>query len=185
MGKIETLASNFERHLAVPWQRTVSGAQRVMLLIYDKDDERRLRARMAEFEIKTRNAGYSWLQHDCTATFSSWLADAEYKDQYFEYPKDLDLKIEGEFKNHVVAGLREALRSSDDNTVVALTGVASLYGFARISEIIRAVEPDIMGRLIVFFPGTKEGSNYRLLDARDGWNYLANSISAQNSEGMV
>ena len=70
-------------------------------------------------------------------------------------------------------------------TGVALTGIASLYGFAHISEVIRGVEPDIFGRLIVFFPGAKEGSNYRLLDARDGWNYLANSISAQSSGDMV
>jgi len=25
----------------------------------------------------------------------------------------------------------------------------------------------------VFFPGEHEGNSYRLLDARDGWNYLA------------
>jgi hypothetical protein len=30
---------------------------------------------------------------------------------------------------------------------------------------------DIKGRLVVFFPGHLERSNYRLLDARDGWNY--------------
>ena len=93
------------------------------------------------------------------------------------------MKIEGEFKDHIVAPLRECLRSTNDNTVVALTGVASLYGFAHISEIVRAVEPDIQGRLIVFFPGAKEGSNYRLLDARDGWNYLANGITAHGSGG--
>ena len=76
-----------------------------------------------------------------------------------------------------------SLKSLD--TVVALTGVASLYGFAHISEIVRAVEPDIQGRLIVFFPGAKEGSNYRLLDARDGWNYLANSITPHNARGTA
>ena len=57
-------------------------------------------------------------------------------------------------------------------------GVASLYGFMRVSELIRSVEPSIHGRLlIVLFPGTKNENNYRLLDARDGWNYLANSIT--------
>ena len=185
MGKVELLAANYERHLSVPWQRSVSGAQRVMLLIYDKEQERSLRARLGEFEIKTRKANHDWLQHDCTIVFSQWLANDEYRDAYFESPDDLAMKIEGEFKEHIVESLREKLRSTNDNTVVALTGVASLYGFAHLSEIVRAVEPDIPGRLIVFFPGTKEGSNYRLLDARDGWNYLANSISAQSSGDMV
>ena len=81
--------------------------------------------------------------------------------------------------------LRERLRSVTENAVVALIGVASLYGFAHISEIIRAIEPDIQGRLIVFFPGSKEGSNYRLLDARDGWNYLANGITAHSTGGAA
>ena len=37
--------------------------------------------------------------------------------------------------------------------------------------------PDIAGRLVVFFPGSRDGNTYRLLDARDGWNYLAHSIT--------
>ena len=185
MGKVELLANNYERHLSVPWQRSVSGAQRVMLLVYDKEQERSLRARLGEFEIKTRNAGHEWRQHDCTTVFSQWLATDEYRDAYFEYPEDLLMKIEGEFKEHLVQSLRKTLRSTSENTVVALTGIASLYGFAHLSEVVRAVEPDILGRLIVFFPGAKEGNNYRLLDARDGWNYLANSISAQSSGDIV
>jgi hypothetical protein len=185
MGQIEDLATNYERHLSVPWQRSAVGAQRVMLLIYEKDHERALRARLGEFEIKTKNKGHEWHEYDCTKIFSQWLANDEYNDAYFESPEDLAMKIEGEFKDHVVSLLRERLRSVTDNAVVALIGVASLYGFAHISEIIRAIEPDIQGRLIVFFPGSKEGSNYRLLDARDGWNYLANGITAHSTGGAA
>ena len=184
MNQIDSLASNYARHLAVPWQNSVSGAQKVMLLIYDKDLERSLRARVGEFEIKTRDAGYNWIEHDFTQAFSEWLSADEYQEAYFEEPEDLTMKVEGEFKDHTVACLRATLQVADENTVVALTGIASLYGFVHISELVRAVEPDISGRLIVFFPGAKEGSNYRLLDARDGWNYLANSITAQNTEDM-
>jgi hypothetical protein len=61
--------------------------------------------------------------------------------------------------------------------VLGLVGVAALYGFLRVSELIRDVEADVQGRLVVFFPGLKDGSVYRLLDARDGWNYLANCIT--------
>lgn len=181
MNKIDSLAYNYARHLEVPWQSSVSGAQKVMLLIYDKELERSLRARIGEFEIKTRDAGYNWVEHDFTRTFSEWLAADDYRDAYFEEPEDLTMKVEGEFKAHVIESLRAQLLDADENTIVALTGIAALYGFVHISELVRAVEPDIRGRLIVFFPGTKEGSNYRLLDARDGWNYLANSITAQNS----
>ena len=40
--------------------------------------------------------------------------------------------------------------------VLAVTGTASLYGFVRLSEIIRDVEADVRGCLAVFFPGTKD-----------------------------
>ena len=46
---------------------------------------------------------------------------------------------------------------------------------------LRLVERDIKGRLVVFFPGQYEHNNYRLLDARDGWNYMAVPITAHGS----
>ena len=44
MGRIEDLAEQYGRHIATPWQRTVAGAQRVVMVIYDKELERALRA---------------------------------------------------------------------------------------------------------------------------------------------
>jgi hypothetical protein len=93
----------------------------------------------------------------------------------------LRIKLDGEFQEHVAEHVRARLRSgdaeADKNTVVALTGLGSLYPFAHISLLMRAVEPDIQGRLVVFFPGSKNGNNYRFLDARDGFNYLGTSIT--------
>lgn len=177
MGKIEDLAAMYERHIRAPWQRTVAGAQRVMMVVYDKELERTLRARMAEFEQRTVAAGHEWVEYDCTRSFAEWMAGDEYREAYFENPDDLTMKLEGEFVDSIVGPLRDLLRKSDENTVVALSGVASLYGFAHISDVIRAVEPDIRGRLVIYFPGSKDGNNYRLLDARDGWNYLASGIT--------
>ena len=39
----------------------------------------------------------------------------------------------------------------------------------------------IAGRLVVFFPGEHDGNSYRLLDARDGRNYLAIPIEVNGS----
>jgi hypothetical protein len=89
----------------------------------------------------------------------------------------LDLKLEAEFATHVAERIRATLRECGPRSIVALIGVASLYGFLHVSQLVRSLEPDIRGRLGVFFPGTKEGNNYQLLDARDGWNYLAIGIT--------
>ncbi len=177
MGKIEDLAVVYERHVGVPWQRSVAGAQRVMLVVYEKELERTLRARMGEFEQATRRSGHDWTLVDCTRWFAEWMAADEYRESWFEDPDLLGMKLEGEFREHVANRLRAELEPVGENGVVALLGVASLYGFLRVSEVIRAVEQSIRGRLVVFFPGTKNESNYRLLDARDGWNYLAQGIT--------
>ena len=69
-----------------------------------------------------------------------------------------------------------------DNSVVAVFGVAALFGFTRVSEVVKLVEPHIRNRrLVIFFPGEYDQHNYRLLDARDGWNYLAAPITLDST----
>jgi hypothetical protein len=46
--------------------------------------------------------------------------------------------------------------------------------------VLKKVVNDIRGRLLVFFPGEYEDNIYRLLDARDGWSYLAVPITLHN-----
>ena len=45
-------------------------------------------------------------------------------------------------------------------------------------EVVDDIAPLVTGRLLIFFPGAYENNNYRLLDAYDGWNYLAVPITA-------
>ena len=177
MGRIEELAAVYERHVSGPWQRGVSGAQRVMLVVYEKELERVLRARIGEFEQATRRGGHDWTLVDCTRWFAEWMAGDEYREAWFEEPGLLGMKLEGGFRGEVAGRLRTRLDAADEDCVVALLGVASLYGFVRVSEAVRSVEQAVRGRLVVFFPGTKNESNYRLLDARDGWNYLARGVT--------
>ena len=177
MNQITKLAAIYQRHITVPWRRTMAGAQRVMIVVYAKERERALRARIGEFEEATRNAGHNWTLADVTPWFAEWMAADEYQDAYYEEPELLGMKLEGEFKEEAAKRLSTVLEGVDDNTVVALLGAASLYGFLRVSELIQSVEPSIRGRLAVFFPGTKNDNNYRLLDARDGWSYLAQPIT--------
>jgi hypothetical protein len=68
--------------------------------------------------------------------------------------------------------------SVNENTLVAICGIGSLFGLTSASSLLEKIAPQIKGRLLVFFPGQRDGSNYRMLDARDGWNYLAVPTSA-------
>ncbi len=179
MARIEDLADLYAQHIATPWQRTVAGAQRVVMVAYDKELERVLRARKGEFETRTKEAGHDWHEVDITTAFSSWLAADDYREAYFESPEDLQMKLEAEFPDFVADRIRAVLSRADvhSDSVVAVFGVASLFGFARFSQLLKLIEGDVKGRLVVFFPGQYEQNNYRLLDARDGWNYMAVPIS--------
>ena len=87
-----------------------------------------------------------------------------------------------------VHGLVERIKTTivteaTPNTVVALMGVGSLFGLARVSSIVEGIKDTVGGRLVVFFPGEYHPENhaYRLLDARDGWNYLAVPLLAKEA----
>jgi hypothetical protein len=178
MNQIEALAKAFAEFVQLPWSRTVVGAQRVWFAVYDPAQERRLRLRLTEFEIATKEAGHQWVEIDITNAFAEWMATQDYRDTYFEDPEALlDLP---EFTIYLTQRIIDALQQPgvDNNTVVAVIGLATLFGLVSASEVFEKVTPTIQGRLLVFFPGQREGSNYRLLDARDGWNYLAIPITA-------
>jgi len=182
MGRIEQLADRYRNHVGAPWQRNLAGDQKAIFVVYPKTDERKLRARLALFEMATTSTGHPWRALDLTDTFARWMADTDYRDVYFEEPESLAMKLRSDFVQHAADRLRQALTANGTNedTVVAVQGVACLFGFTRVSLILKEVVKDIRGRLVVFFPGEYENNNYRLLDARDGWNYLAVPITLHN-----
>mgnify|MGYP000964654322 FL=1 len=176
MSRIEELANRYRNHIAAPWQHNLAGEQKTIFVVYPKTDERKLRARLELFETETIRAGHNWKPFDFTKTFARWMSNLEYKEIYFEEPLQTD------FPDFAANELRKALTSKSVNsdTVVSVYGVASLYGLTKVSQVLKKVVRDIRGRLVVFFPGEFENNNYRLLDARDGWNYLAIPITLNN-----
>ena len=185
MGRVQQLARVYGKHIAMPWQRTISGAQRVVMIVYEKELERTVFAQREEFVTETQRAGHDWHEVNVSDSFARWLSSEDYREAYFESPEDLQLKLHAEFTRFVAQHIREVLAGPDvtDNSVVAVLGVGALFGFTRISQVLKLLEPDIEGRLAVFFPGTYDKNNYRLLDARDGWNYLAIPITLHSSGG--
>jgi hypothetical protein len=89
------------------------------------------------------------------------------------------------FLSHLASDVREQLagRPSPDG-VIGLVGAGTLFGLGesvKMSALLNAVNDAIGGRLLIFFPGEQDGNSYRLLDARDGWNYLATPITPNRS----
>lgn len=179
MAHIEELVGSYKDHIQAPWQRNLAGPQKAIFVVYPKTDERRLRARLELFELATKESGHGWRLFDFTRVFAQWMAATDYREEYFREPSDLATKLETDFLQFAAAQLRGALTDGNvgEDTVVAVCGVASLYGFTHVSLVLKEVERSIRGRLALFFPGEFDNNIYRLLDARDGWNYLAVPIT--------
>lgn len=185
-SKLNKLLAAYRQHMTVPWQAGLAAIQRVIFAVYDKADELRLRANVEEFALATQQAGKQWLLLDVTNAFPEWMAAQEYREAYFESPEDLAGYQTGEL-TEFVADLTAKLKAriaaeAGSNTVVALLGVGTLFGLARVSSVVEGVKEAVEGRLVVFFPGEHhpETHTYRLLDARDGWNYLAVPLLAKD-----
>jgi len=179
VSRVEGLVRAYARFVRQPWEATLAGPERVWFALYDPEEERRLRFRLDEFAMATKQAGHGWSFLDLADDLGRWLGGHRYARQYFERPQLLRGSLKT-FEAETIGRVRAALAApeADANAVVALGGVAGLFGLMRVSALIEAVAPDVRGRLLVFFPGHKDGPSYRLLDARDGWNYLAVPITA-------
>lgn len=179
-SRIARLVESYQNYISLPWEKGLAGVQKVIFVVYDKTEELRMRAQVEEFEIATKAAGHNWALVDITDAFPAWLMQQEYSESYFEYPDDLQDSL-GEFTDSVVHIINTTLEGVDENTVVALQGVATLFGFSHCSEVVAKVANQVPGRLCVLFPGEYENNNYRLLDARPGWNYQAVPITATDT----
>ena len=180
MSRTDTLLDAYRRHIALPWPRSAPGAARVVMVVYPPNAEREVRARLPEFRLVTEQAGHPWSAVDLTDAFANWIAGHPYRDMYFDEPHLLDDAALDRFVDHVVGLVVVALRASasEPEPVVSLTGCGAMYGFAHISRLLHRIDGEVPGRVIVFFPGEKDANNYRLLGARDGWNYMAVAITA-------
>jgi hypothetical protein len=179
VNRIEQLTQSYSKYVAVPWRDDAAAAQRVIFCVYHEADELRLRAKVAEFELATREAGHDWAVFDLTDSFPNWLASQRYAKSYFQKPNLLSTLLP-KYLDYIEAKFDAFLRDKNvgDNCVVALQGVGTLFGFLKVKEVVDKLAPKVKGRLLVFFPGSYEDNNYRLLDGYDGWNYLAVPITA-------
>lgn len=179
MSKVKRLLQNYGRFIAIPWREDAAAPQRVIFCVYDENDELRLRAKIDEFEIITKQAGHDWAVFDLTDTFPHWLSGQRYAKSYFQNP-NLLATVLPKYLPYIVEAFKQFLEKheANPNSVVALKGVGALFGFLKVKDVVAHLAPLVPGRLVVFFPGSYENNNYRLLDGYDGWNYLAVPITA-------
>jgi len=181
MSSIDRLLSNYARQVRLPWSTNVSGKQRIWFAVYPPAEERRVRARLSQFEALTLEAKHGWLNVDLTRLLPEFLAGHKYRESVFQNPQHLRAGSELETRAATMVEQVCSKEEADANSVVAITGLATLFDFMRVSTLVERVEDRVNGRMLVFFPGEFAGNMYRFMDARDGFNYLAVPITSTES----
>jgi len=176
----EDLSRYFQKQVSLPWREDLPPDYRVWILWYEQNLERRVRGRMHEFEAATLAANHGWRLLDLAPEFGRWIGRHEYFNDLIEMPEELP-GVLPEFSDYLVDLVRGELAACKRDDLLAVAGAGSLFGLVRISNLIGAVAPDIPGRLLLFFPGRHQAGVYRLLDAREGWNYRATPIPAADA----
>jgi Domain of unknown function (DUF1788) len=181
---VDDLVEALRKFVALPWQDNLAPAQKVWMAVYPPEHERRVRLHVPDFEVAAKDGGHGWALIDITDSFERWMAEHEYRVSYFESPDLLDTALPS-FLDQLVAEVRAQLcQCQDSEAVVGLLGAGTLFGLGdevKVSALLSRVDDLIAGRLLVFFPGEYDGNSYRLLGARDGWNYLATPITVSGS----
>ena len=129
--------------------------------------------------MQTQKAGHGWRHIDLAPWFGKWIARNEFFDALIEQLREIRgllPDIEDELVSESEGGSSRLFPSND---VLAVDGCGALFGVARVSTLISKIADSVPGRLLVGFPGKHSGGVYRLLDARDGWNYHAIPIPSR------
>lgn len=154
MSKIEQLATVFRDHVGVGWPAGSSGAQRVIMLVYDPNEERTLRNNLALFAQAAQTHEYAWHSVDLTSAFADWLGAHRYREEYFNEPEMLLAGANERFAKYAADLVLQVLQRPQHTAreIIGLTGAASVFGLVSFSDILARVEYAIKGRLAVFFP---------------------------------
>jgi Domain of unknown function (DUF1788) len=177
LSTVDDLLFHFRRQVTLPWRPDTAAEYRVWIMHYDKALDRRVQARLPEFEEAVRRAGHGWSVMGLAPLVAPWLAAHELFGGLVDQPDELP-SILPEFESHVVAKVRERLDQLGPNDLLVLSGASALFGLLRVSRLTQSVADSIKGRLLLLFPGRHSEGAYRLLDARDGWSYRAVPIPA-------
>ena len=168
MSEIDDLLRAFEGQLEEPWKINLVGEEKVWMLTYRPESERRLRHRLGRFRVAAEAAGFKWQLIDVTYSLEKLLEADESRNEYLREPIASHDGVHHQFADGLISEVDAQLREADSATVSALLGSGSLFGLIPISRMMQTVAKNILGRMAVFFPGTHDGGSYRLLNAANG-----------------
>src|SRR5207244_10954262 len=107
MSAVDRLLSDCSRQVRLPWSANMSGKQRVWFAVYPPAEERRVRARLPQFDALTLEAKHGRTTVDVTPLLPEFLAAHQYRESIFQNPQHL--RAGTDIQAHAAAEVNEAL----------------------------------------------------------------------------
>ena len=185
MSSLQRLLDNYERQVSLPFAERLPPAQRVWFVVYNPEQERRIRFLLPEFKLRAEKHGKEWKQIDLTDSVPKWLlAQGNHAAAYLKMPSSLDEQTVHDGLSELVIENIAGLDLTPASLCV-LAGLGGIFGFASVSALVKSIQDQnlVPGRLVCFFPGSRDQNSYHFMNARDGWNYHALPIT--DEEGFL
>jgi hypothetical protein len=154
-----------------------------VILVYDPHEERRCQARQIELWDKLEFNGIHVIEHELNNFIFDYYAQKGQLERIFDLDRDpahreeLRQMIAGVYERELVKRILDGVKDADpDHSVVFLTGVASMYPFARVSNLLTALENRIKVPLVVFYPGSERDGKLSFLNQEPHVGYRARRI---------
>ncbi len=175
MSKLKKLLESYTEFISIPWSHDIDPEQRIVFCVYNEADENRIRARIGEFEIATKQAKHSWNLYDVTDFYPKWVLKEKHAEKILKDPSLGNPAKLLRFLPALIDDYTAFLKTIPDDPegVIAIIGSGTLYSVIRVKLLVDKIAPLYSGKLVVFFPGRFSDNNYRLLDGYDGWSYRA------------
>lgn len=168
-----------ERHLL-----SVSSGVPFVLLVYSVSEERLCHDLREDLMAKLRARHVPVLEHRLdTFIFDYYEKRFEKRggvQRIFELertdPDALQRMIAGVYERELVKRILDTKDRVSPNGVLFLTGVATMYPFGRVSNVLMELENKVIVPLVVFYPGTYRDGQLSFLDLEPHKGYRARII---------
>lgn len=154
-------------HIGVPF----------ILLIYPPSMEHECRARQIELKEKLEARGLDVIEHELSTFIFDHYEEEGILDDILrldrERPDELRRMIAQEYEPKLRDRILETAGKADENSVIFLTRVATMYPFARVSNLLADLENEVHVPLVVFYPGYEQDGQLSFLGIEPHVGYRA------------
>ncbi len=154
-----------------------------IILVYDPPKERACRARQLELAEKLQARNIRVIPCELNNFIFDYYAGKGQLERIFDLDRDpkqrdeLRQMIAGIYEKELVGRIQDDTETADpDNSVIFLSGVASMYPFARVSNLLTALENQVKVPLVVFYPGSEQDGKLSFLNQEPHIGYRARRI---------